>query len=46
VSKSDLNRGIDLMSPFWIWNILDLTPDGRGEWMPKLGYDLVSVQKH
>jgi len=36
-------RGIDLMTPFW--NILDLTPGGRGEWMPKLEYDRTQAQK-
>jgi len=36
-------RGIDLMTPFW--NILDLTPDGRGEWMPKLEYDRAQAQR-
>jgi len=30
-------RGIDLLSP--VWNILDLTPEGRGEWNPSLSYD-------
>jgi len=29
-------RGIDLLSP--IWNILDLTPRGRGDWYTKLEY--------
>jgi len=29
-------RGIDLLSP--VWNILDLTPEGRGEWNPSLSY--------
>jgi predicted dithiol-disulfide oxidoreductase (DUF899 family) len=29
-------RGIDLLSP--VWNLLDLTPDGRGQWDPKLKY--------
>jgi predicted dithiol-disulfide oxidoreductase (DUF899 family) len=29
-------RGIDLVSP--VWNLLDLTPDGRGQWDPKLTY--------
>jgi predicted dithiol-disulfide oxidoreductase (DUF899 family) len=29
-------RGIDLMSP--VWNLLDITPDGRGQWDPKLKY--------
>jgi predicted dithiol-disulfide oxidoreductase (DUF899 family) len=26
------NRGIDLLSP--VWNLLDLTPKGRGDWLP------------
>lgn len=30
-------RGLDLLSP--VWNILDLTPDGRGEWWPRLTYE-------
>jgi len=25
-------RGVDLLSP--VWHLLDLTPDGRGDWMP------------
>lgn len=29
-------RGIDLLTP--VWNILDLTPSGRGEWYPDLTY--------
>ena len=29
-------RGMDLLSPFW--NFLDLTPEGRGEFMPKRSY--------
>ena len=29
-------RGIDLMSP--VWNLLDIMPDGRGQWDPKLKY--------
>ena len=29
-------RGIDLMSP--IWHVLDLTPQGRGDWYAKLEY--------
>jgi predicted dithiol-disulfide oxidoreductase (DUF899 family)/uncharacterized protein YndB with AHSA1/START domain len=28
----DTNRGIDLLSP--VWNLLDLTPAGRGDWSP------------
>jgi predicted dithiol-disulfide oxidoreductase (DUF899 family) len=30
-------RGMDLLSP--LWNFLDLTPEGRGDWMPRIGYD-------
>jgi predicted dithiol-disulfide oxidoreductase (DUF899 family) len=37
-------RGIDLLTPFW--SILDLTPEGRKEWMPKLEYGRANVQKH
>jgi len=29
-------RGIDLLSP--VWNVLDLTPEGRGEWYAALEY--------
>lgn len=29
-------RGIDLLSP--VWDILDLTPQGRGDWIPSLSY--------
>jgi predicted dithiol-disulfide oxidoreductase (DUF899 family) len=29
-------RGIDLVSP--VWNLLDLTPKGRGDWYPALKY--------
>ena len=35
--SSDIEeRGIDLYSP--VWHILDLTPQGRGEWIADLGY--------
>jgi len=30
--KDEHWRGIDLLSP--VWHILDLTPQGRGDWMP------------
>ena len=30
-------RGVDLLSP--VWHFLDLTPGGRGDWMPALDYD-------
>ncbi|MDP6952592.1 MAG: DUF899 family protein [Alphaproteobacteria bacterium] len=33
----DHYRGMDLYSP--VWNLLDLLPEGRGAWMPSLGYD-------
>ncbi len=36
IMKEDVNRGIDLLSP--VWNMLDLTPCGRGEWSAKLEY--------
>ena len=29
-------RGVDLLSP--VWHFLDLTRDGRGDWMPSLEY--------
>ncbi len=29
-------RGIDLLNP--VWHLLDLTPDGRGDWYPSLNY--------
>ena len=30
-------RGLDLFSP--VWNLLDLTPQGRGDWLPSVRYD-------
>ncbi len=33
-------RGIDLLSP--IWHMLDLTPQGRGDWYTKLEYPVHS----
>ena len=30
-------RGMDLLSPFW--NFLDLTPEGRGDFLPKRSYE-------
>ena len=35
--KEKVNRGIDLLSP--VWNIFDLTPEGRGDWNAKLNYE-------
>jgi predicted dithiol-disulfide oxidoreductase (DUF899 family) len=29
-------RGIDLLSP--VWHVLDLTPQGRGDWFGALSY--------
>ena len=29
-------RGIDLLTP--VYNVLDLTPQGRGDWYAKLAY--------
>lgn len=29
-------NGVDLLSP--VWNLFDLTPEGRGDWFPKLRY--------
>lgn len=29
-------RGIDLLAP--VWHLLDLTPQGRGDWYPNLAY--------
>jgi len=29
-------RGIDLLSP--VWNLMDLTPEGRGDWYAELDY--------
>ena len=34
-------RGVDLLSP--VWHLLDLTRQGRGEWMPSLGYTSVDA---
>ena len=31
-----MERGLDLLSP--VWNILDLTPQGRGDWYAQLSY--------
>jgi predicted dithiol-disulfide oxidoreductase (DUF899 family) len=33
-------RGVDLLSP--IWHVLDLTPQGRGDWYAKLEYPMTS----
>ena len=31
------HRAMDLLNP--VWNLLDLLPDGRGDWMPRHFYD-------
>lgn len=33
---ADSSRGIDLLTP--VWNLLDLTPEGRGNWYPSHSY--------
>jgi len=35
-SDTDHQRGLDLLSP--VWNLLDLTPQGRGDWYASLTY--------
>ena len=37
VLKEGQWRGMDLLSP--VWHFLDLTPEGRGDWMPRLSYE-------
>ena len=36
MAENILERGIDLLTP--VYNILDLTPQDRGNWYPKLDY--------
>ena len=36
LSSEIKERGIDLLCP--VWHILDLTPQGRGDWYAGLGY--------
>jgi predicted dithiol-disulfide oxidoreductase (DUF899 family) len=36
MSENIEQRGIDLLSP--VWNVLDLTPRGRGDWYAELTY--------
>ena len=36
MSDDIAERGIDLLSP--VWHVLDLTPQGRGDWYPELAY--------
>lgn len=37
IMGDDNYRGMDLLSP--VWNLLDLLPEGRGDWFPALAYD-------
>ena len=37
LSEEIHQRGVDLYTP--VWNLLDLTPQGRGEWYPELHYE-------
>ncbi len=36
IMGDDNYRGMDLLSP--VWNMLDLLPGGRGDWMPSVNY--------
>ena len=36
-------RGIDLLSP--VWNLLDLTREGRGDWYAELSYPLIELSR-
>lgn len=36
MSSEIKERGIDLLTP--LWNLMDLTPIGRGEWYPAVAY--------
>jgi predicted dithiol-disulfide oxidoreductase (DUF899 family) len=36
MSEAISERGIDLLSP--VWHVLDLTPQGRGDWYAELQY--------
>lgn len=35
-SETDHQRGLDILTP--VWNVLDLTREGRGDWYPSLTY--------
>jgi predicted dithiol-disulfide oxidoreductase (DUF899 family) len=37
LSEEIHQRGVDLYTP--VWNLLDLTPQGRGQWYPELHYE-------
>lgn len=36
MDDANRGRGMDALSP--VWNLMDLLPQGRGDWMPKLNY--------
>ena len=36
IMKENEYRGLDLFSP--VWNLLDITPEGRGDWLPSVKY--------
>ena len=36
IMTDEHHRGMDLLSP--VWNFLDLTPGGRGDWWPQVRY--------
>jgi len=40
MAENIMERGIDLMTP--VYNVLDLTPQGRGNWYAKLDYEPVA----
>lgn len=40
MSEEIMERGLDLLSP--VYHVLDLTPQGRGDWYAKLAYPLKS----
>jgi predicted dithiol-disulfide oxidoreductase (DUF899 family) len=37
MQRDGVFRGVDLLSP--VWHFFDLTPEGRGDWMPSRRYD-------
>jgi predicted dithiol-disulfide oxidoreductase (DUF899 family) len=39
--EKNTEGGMDLYSP--VWNLLDLAPEGRGDWYPSLEYDYSGV---
>ena len=37
IMEENQYRGLDLLTP--VWNLLDLTPAGRGDWLPSVQYE-------